>query len=154
MVRLSEDDRHWLDVAIAEARKGREEGGVPIGAALVAEGQLLGAGHNRRVQSGSPIHHGETDALADAGRLPAHTYRRSTMYTTLSPCDMCTGALLLYDIPRVVIGEHETFVGAEDLLRGRGVEVVVADDAECIELMRAFIAEHPQLWHEDIGEEP
>ena len=154
MVRLSEDDRHWLDVAIAEARKGREEGGVPIGAALVAEGQLLGAGHNRRVQSGSPIHHGETDALADAGRLPAHVYRRSTMYTTLSPCDMCTGALLLYDIPRVVIGEHETFVGAEDLLRGRGVEVVVADDAECIELMRAFIAEHPQLWHEDIGEEP
>ena len=154
MVRLSEDDRHWLDVAIAEARKGREEGGVPIGAALVAEGQLLGAGHNRRVQSGSPIHHGETDALADAGRLPAHTYRRSTMYTTLSPCDMCTGALLLYGIPRVVIGEHETFLGAEDLLRSRGVEVVVADDAECIELMRAFIAAHPQLWHEDIGEEP
>jgi creatinine deaminase len=154
MARLSEDDRHWLDAAIAEARKGRDEGGVPIGAALVADGRLLGAGHNRRVQSGSPIHHGETDALANAGRLPARAYRRSTMYTTLSPCDMCAGAVLLYDIPRVVIGEHETFLGAEDLLRGRGVEIVVADDAECIEMMRAFIAEHPQLWHEDIGEDP
>jgi cytosine deaminase len=154
MARLSEDDRHWLDAAIAEARKGRDEGGVPIGAALVADGRLLGAGHNRRVQSGSPIHHGETDALANAGRLPARAYRRSTMYTTLSPCDMCAGAVLLYDIPRVVIGERETFLGAEDLLRGRGVEIVVADDAECIEMMRAFIAEHPQLWHEDIGEDP
>jgi cytosine deaminase len=154
MVRLSEDDRRWLDAAISEARKGGAEGGVPIGAALVADGQLLGAGRNRRVQSGSPIHHGETDALADAGRLPARIYRRSTMYTTLSPCDMCTGAVLLYDIPRVVIGEHETFLGAEDLLGSRGVELVVADDDECIELMRAFIAEHPQLWHEDIGEEP
>jgi cytosine deaminase len=152
-VTLSAEDRRWLDVAIAQARAGRDEGGVPIGAALVADGQLLGAGHNRRVQSGSPIHHGETDALEAAGRLPARTYRRATMYTTLSPCDMCTGAVLLYDIPRVVIGENTTFVGGEELLRSRGVEVVVADDEECVALMRAFIDEHPDLWNEDIGEE-
>jgi cytosine deaminase len=150
---LSEEDRRWLDVAIGEARRSREEGGVPIGAALVADGALLGSGHNRRVQDGSPIHHGETDALAAAGRLPASVYRRSTMYTTLSPCDMCTGAVLLYDIPRVVIGENSTFLGGEDLLRARGVDVVVADDADCVALMREFIELHPQLWHEDIGEE-
>jgi cytosine deaminase len=150
---LTAEDRRWLDVAIAQARTGREEGGIPIGAALVAEGTLLGAGHNRRVQSGSPIHHGETDALAQAGRQPASVYRRSTMYTTLSPCDMCTGAILLYDIPRVVIGENRTFLGGEDLLRSRGVEVIVADDEKCVAMMRAFIAESPQLWNEDIGEE-
>jgi cytosine deaminase len=150
---LSDDDRHWLDVAIAEARGGRDEGGVPIGAALVADGVLLAGGHNRRVQDGSSIHHGETNALERAGRQPARVYRKSTMYTTLSPCDMCSGAMLLYDIPRVVIGENTTFLGAEELLRSRGVEVVVADDAECRELMRAFIAASPELWNEDIGEE-
>jgi cytosine deaminase len=150
---LSPEDRRWLDVAIAEARAGRAEGGIPIGAALVADGELLGAGHNRRVQSGSPIHHGETDALAAAGRQPARVYRRATMYTTLSPCDMCTGAVLLYEIPRVVIGENSTFMGGEDLLRSRGVEVVVADDEGCVAMMREFIAANPTLWNEDIGEE-
>lgn len=150
---LSADDRRWLDVAVGEARAGRDEGGVPIGAALVADGVLLAGGHNRRVQQGSAIHHGETNALELAGRQPASVYRRSTMYTTLSPCDMCSGAILLYDIPRVVIGENATFLGAEDHLRSRGVEVVVADDEECVALMREFIAAHPQLWNEDIGEE-
>jgi cytosine/creatinine deaminase len=152
-VALSETDRHWLDVAIGDARAGLEEGGIPIGAALVADGQLLAAGHNRRVQSGSAIRHGETDALENAGRQPASVYRRATMYTTLSPCDMCTGAVLLYGIPRVVIGENATFMGAEDLLRSRGVEVVLADDEQCMGLMREFIAASPQLWNEDIGEE-
>jgi creatinine deaminase len=151
---LSGDDRRWLDVAIAEARSGRDEGGIPIGAALVADGVLLGGGHNRRVQHGSAIHHGETNALENAGRQPASVYRRATMFTTLSPCDMCTGAMLLYGIPRVVIGESMTFMGAEDLLRARGVEVVVADDEECKTLMREFIAASPELWNEDIGEEP
>jgi cytosine/creatinine deaminase len=127
---------------------------VPIGAVLVADDRLLGAGHNRRVQQGSAIRHGETDALENAGRLAARVYRSATMYTTLSPCDMCTGAVLLYGIPRVVIGENRTFLGAEDLLRSRGVEVVVADDLECVALMAEFIAGHPQLWHEDIGEDP
>jgi cytosine deaminase len=146
-------DRAFLEVAIEQARIGRDEGGVPIGAALVADGRVLGAGHNRRVQLGSAIRHGETDALEVAGRLPASVYHRATMYTTLSPCDMCSGAILLYGIPRVVIGENRTFVGAEDLLRARGVELVVLDDAECIRLMRAFIAERPDVWNEDIGEE-
>jgi cytosine/creatinine deaminase len=153
MAVLSADDRRWLDVAIAQARSGRDEGGIPIGAAIVADGVLLAGGHNRRVQHGSAIHHGETNALENAGRQPASVYRRSTMYTTLSPCDMCTGAMLLYGIPRVVIGENVTFMGAEDLLRSRGVEVVVADDGECKELMRAFIEASPELWNEDIGEE-
>jgi cytosine deaminase len=152
MTGLADGDRQWLDVALKEARTGHAEGGIPIGAALVANGQLLGAGHNRRVQSGSAIRHGETDALENAGRLPASTYRVATMYTTLSPCDMCTGAVLLYGIPRVVIGENRTFVGGEDLLRSRGVEVVVVDDDECSSLMRAFIADNPRLWNEDIGE--
>jgi cytosine deaminase len=126
---------------------------VPIGAALVVDGEVLGAGHNRRVQNGSPILHGETDALERAGRLPASVYRRATMYTTLSPCHMCTGAILLYEIPRVVLGENRTFVGAEDLLRERGVEVVNLDNAECKQLMDDFIAEHPEIWFEDIGED-
>lgn len=142
----------FLEVAIEQARIGREEGGVPIGAALVADGQVLGAGRNRRVQLGSPIRHGETDALEVAGRRPASVYRRSTMYTTLSPCHMCTGAVLLYEIPRVVIGENRTFMGAEDLLRSHGVEVVVVDSEECYRLMQEFIAEHPEIWFEDIGE--
>jgi cytosine deaminase len=150
---MNEEDRRWLDVAIEQARIGRHEGGIPIGAALVADGELLGAGHNRRVQEGSAIKHGETDALEIAGRRPAATYRRATMYTTLSPCDMCTGAVLLYGIPRVVIGENRTFLGAEELLKSRGVEDVVADDEDCVAMMREFIAEHPELWNEDIGEE-
>jgi creatinine deaminase len=143
----------FLEVAIEQARIGRSEGGVPIGAALVADGAVLGAGRNRRVQLGSPIRHGETDALQTAGRQPASVYRRSTMYTTLSPCHMCTGAILLYEIPRVVIGENRTFLGAEDLLRQHGVEVVVAESEECYRLMQEFIAEHPEIWFEDIGEE-
>jgi len=146
-------DRALLRVAIEEAREGLDEGGIPIGAALVVDGQVIGAGHNRRVQRGSPILHGETDALEAAGRQPADVYHRATMVTTLSPCDMCAGAILLYGIPRVVIGENRTFVGAEDLLRSRGVEVVVLDDPECVALMEEFIAARPDLWNEDIGEE-
>ena len=142
-----------LAAAVAEARRGRDEGGVPIGAALVVDGEVIAVGHNRRVQEGSAIKHGETDCLEAAGRLPASVYARATMVTTLSPCDMCTGAILLYKIPRVIIGENRTFLGGEDLLRSRGVEVVVLDDAECIELMEDFIAREPALWNEDIGEE-
>ncbi len=147
------EDKANLALAIAQARLGREEGGIPIGAVLVADGRVLGAGHNRRVQQGSAIRHGETDALENAGRQPASVYARSTMYTTLSPCDMCTGAILLYGIPRVVIGENRTFVGGEDYLRSRGVKVVNLDSRECVELMRAFIEANPELWNEDIGEE-
>jgi len=146
-------DHEFLAHAIEQARIGRGEGGVPIGAALVADGRVLGVGHNRRVQDGSAIRHGETDALENVGRLPASVYRRATMYTTLSPCDMCTGAILLYGIPRVVMGENRTFVGGEDYLRARGVEVVNLDSEDCVELMREFIAEHPEIWNEDIGEE-
>ncbi len=150
---MTADDLRWLSVAREQARLGRAEGGIPIGAALVAgDGTLLAAGRNRRVQLGSATRHGETDALEQAGRLPAAVYRSATMYTTLSPCDMCSGAVLLYDVPRVVIGENRTFLGAEQLLRSRGVEVVVADDEECRALMTAFIAGAPQLWNEDIGE--
>jgi cytosine deaminase len=146
-------DLEFLAHAIEQARIGRDEGGVPIGAALVADGEVLGVGRNRRVQGGSAIRHGETDALENVGRLPASVYRRATMYTTLSPCDMCSGAILLYGIPRVVMGENRTFVGGEDYLRARGVEVVNLDSEECVELMREFIAAHPQIWNEDIGEE-
>jgi cytosine deaminase len=146
-------DQHGLELAKREARAGRAEGGIPIGAALLLDdGTVLGVGHNRRVQDGSAIRHGETDCLERAGRLPATTYARSTMFTTLSPCSMCTGAILLYGIPRVVIGEHRTFLGEEDLLRSRGVEVVVVDDPECVELMTSFITAEPTLWREDIGE--
>ena len=143
--------RELLAAAVAEARVGRDEGGVPIGAALVVDGQVIAVGHNRRVQEGSAIKHGETDCLEAAGRLPASVYARATMVTTLSPCDMCTGAILLYKIPRVIIGENRTFLGGEELLRSRGVEVVVLDDAECIALMEDFIAREPALWNEDIG---
>jgi creatinine deaminase len=138
---------------LEQARIGRAEGGIPIGAALIVDGRVAGAGRNRRVQHGSAIRHGETDALENAGRLPATVYRRATMVTTLSPCDMCTGAILLYGIPRVVIGEHRTFVGGEDLLRARGVEVINLDSAECFELLGGFVAEHPEVWNEDIGED-
>jgi cytosine deaminase len=146
-------DSDLLAHALAEARRGRDEGGVPIGAALVVDGEVVAVGHNRRVQLNSAIRHGETDCLENAGRLPASVYARATMVTTLSPCDMCTGAILLYKIPRVVIGENRTFYGGEDLLRARGVDVVVLDDAECVELMTDFIAREPGLWNEDIGEE-
>jgi cytosine/creatinine deaminase len=146
------DDRQALAVALEQARVGRSEGGVPIGAALVIDGRVVGAGHNRRVQLGSAIRHAETDALENAGRLPALPYRRATMVTTLSPCAMCSGAILLYGIPRVVIGENRTFVGEEDLLRDRGVEIVNLDSAECHAVLQAFIAEHPEIWDEDIGE--
>jgi cytosine deaminase len=146
-------DEELLSVALEQARIGRAEGGIPIGAAILIDGVVVGAGHNRRVQLGSAIHHGETNALEVAGRLPASKYRRATMATTLSPCDMCTGAILLYGIPRLVIGENRTFYGGEDYLRQRGVEVVNLDSAECRDLMQRFIAEHPALWNEDIGEE-
>jgi cytosine/creatinine deaminase len=145
-------DQELLAYAVAEARQGLAEGGIPIGAALVHDGQVLGVGHNRRVQQGSAIRHGETDCLENVGRLPATVYAKSTMVTTLSPCDMCTGAILLYGIPRVVIGENRTFLGAEDLLRSRGVEVVVLDDAECVAMMTSFIEANPSLWNEDIGQ--
>jgi cytosine deaminase len=147
------DDQAFLAIAIEQARIGRDEGGVPIGAVLVADGHVLGSGHNRRVQLGSAIRHGETDALEVAGRLPASVYRRSTMYTTLSPCDMCTGAILLYGIPRVVIGENRTFMGGEDHLRSRGVEVINLESEVCVQLMRDFIAKRPDIWNEDIGED-
>ena len=147
------DDAQLLEVALEQARIGRAEGGVPIGAAILVDGKVVAAGRNRRVQLGSAIRHGETDALELAGRLPASAYRRATMATTLSPCDMCTGAILLYGIPRLVIGENRTFYGGEDYLRSRGVEVVNLDSAACHELMQGFIAEHPDVWNEDIGEE-
>jgi creatinine deaminase len=146
------DDLKFMEAAIEQARKGRSEGGIPIGAALVVGNDVVAAGRNRRVQQGSAIRHGETDALENAGRLPARVYRSATMYTTLSPCDMCTGAILLYGIPRVVMGENRTFVGAEDLLRQRGVEVANLNLDECFQMMSEFIAENPSLWNEDIGE--
>src|SRR6202521_2012397 len=142
----------FLTVAIEEAERSRDEGGIPIGAVLVHDGRIIGRGHNRRVQQGSATLHGEMDALERAGRQPASVYRASTMYTTLSPCAMCTGAMLLYGIPRVVVGENRTFMGEEDLLRSRGVAVEVVQDPRCIRLMEQFIAEHPELWNEDIGE--
>lgn len=142
-----------MEAAIEEAVHGRDEGGIPIGSALVIGGEIVGRGHNRRVQKSSPILHGEMDALEDAGRLAAGDYRRATIYTTLSPCDMCSGAILLYEIPHVVVGENRTFRGAEDHLISRGVVVDVLDDQRCVDLMAAFIAEHPDLWNEDIGEE-
>jgi cytosine/creatinine deaminase len=149
---LAEIGRRYLPAAIAAARQGRSEGGIPIGAVLVGgDGTILGTGYNKRVQQGSAIRHGETDALENAGRLPAAVYASATMVTTLSPCDMCSGAILLYKIPRVVVGEDRTFHGAEELLRSRGVEVAVVDDAECRRLMSEFIAAQPQLWNEDIG---
>ena len=140
-----------MRAAIEEARKGLEEGGIPIGSVLVHGDVILGRGHNRRMQQGSVVLHGEMDALERAGRQPASVYRECTLYTTLSPCAMCSGAILLYGIPRVVIGENRTFLGEEELLRGRGVEVRVLDDAECVEMMTRFIREHPELWNEDIG---
>ena len=147
------DDQKFLDYAIAAAQQGASEGGVPIGGALVVNGDVLGVGHNKRVQLGSAIRHGETDCLENIGRLPASVYAQATMYTTLSPCHMCTGAILLYGIPRVVLGENQTFMGAEDLLRANGVEVVNLDSQVCKDMMAKFISEKPDVWNEDIGEE-
>ncbi|MDD2736861.1 MAG: nucleoside deaminase [Desulfuromonadaceae bacterium] len=141
----------FMLAALEEARKGRAEGGIPIGSVLVHKGQILGRGHNRRVQKGSAILHGEMDALENAGRQSASVYRESVLYTTLSPCSMCSGAILLYGIPQVIIGENRTFMGEEDWLRSRGVQVEVVQNDECIDLMRRFIDEKPELWNEDIG---
>jgi cytosine/creatinine deaminase len=148
---VADDDERWLSVAIEEARQGLSEGGVPVGAALVVDGRLVATGRNRRVQLGSAIRHGETDCLEQAGRLPASSYARATMYTTLSPCDMCTGAILLYGIPRVVMGENTTFTGGEEKLLERGVELVNMRSQECMDLMAEFIRRYPEIWNEDIG---
>ena len=142
----------FMLAAIEEAKAGLSEGGIPIGSVLVHAGKIIGRGHNRRVQKGSAILHGEMDALENAGRHPARVYRESTIYTTLSPCAMCSGTILLYGIPKVIVGENYTFMGEEELLRSRGVEVTVLNDATCQELMRQFIAAKPDLWNEDIGE--
>ena len=144
-------DDDFMRAAIDEARLGLSEGGIPIGSVLVHEGKILGRGRNRRVQRGSVVLHGEMDALENAGRRPASVYRASTLYTTLSPCPMCTGAILLYGIPRVIVGENVTFQGDEDLLRSRGVQVDVLQDARCVKLMGDFIGARPELWNEDIG---
>ncbi|MEP2652517.1 MAG: nucleoside deaminase [Paraglaciecola sp.] len=142
----------FMAAAIEEAQKGLEEGGIPIGSVIVHKGEIIGRGHNRRVQSGSPILHGEMDALENAGRQTAATYRESTIYTTLSPCSMCSGAIILYGISKVVIGENSTFMGEEALLKSKGVSVTVLKNQQCINLMEAFIKAKPELWNEDIGE--
>ena len=141
----------FLKAAIDQARKSLSEGGIPIGSVLVHDGKIIGQGHNCRVQTGSPIDHGETNCLRNAGRLPARVYRECTIYSTLSPCPMCSGAIVLYKIPRVVVGENKTFLGAEDYLRANGIQVEVVQDGECIQLMADFIAAKPELWREDIG---
>lgn len=142
-----------LTAAIQEAKKGLAAGGIPIGSVIVHEGKIIGSGHNKRIQQGSVVLHGEMDALENAGRQPASVYKNSVLYTTLSPCPMCTGAILLYGIPKVVIGENQTFQGSEELLRQNGVEVVVINNNECVEMMQDFIEKNPVLWNEDIGEE-
>src|SRR3954467_5884378 len=142
----------FLDAAIAEARLGAAEGGIPIGSVLVIDGTIVGRGHNRRVQKGSAILHAEMDALENAGRLTARDYRRAVLYSTLSPCDMCSGTALLYRIPRIVIGENKTFRGPEEYVRSRGVAVEVVQHPDCVRLMTEFIRDHPDLWNEDIGE--
>ena len=142
----------YLAAAVDEARKGEAEGGIPIGSVLVVDGEIVGRGHNQRVQQGSAIRHAEMDCLESAGRLSANTYRNATLYSTLSPCDMCSGAILLYGIPHVVVGENRTFQGPEEYLRERGVKVDVVNNADCIQMMRDFILSSPELWNEDIGE--
>lgn len=142
----------FMQAAIDEAQAGFDEGGIPIGSVIVRDGLILGRGHNRRMQEGNPVLHGEMDALQNAGRLPAHIYRECTLYTTLSPCPMCSGAILLYGIPRVVIGENKTFMGEEELLKSRGVELTVLDDPTCVKLMADFIKAYHEAWNEDIGE--
>ena len=146
------DHAPFMQAAIEEARKGRAAGGIPIGSVLVLDGEIIGRGHNQRVQKGSTIRHAEMDCLEEAGRLPASTYQRATLYSTLSPCDMCSGAALLYGIPHVVVGENRTFQGPEEYVRSRGVKVEVLDDPDCIAMMEEFIAAEPTLWNEDIGE--
>lgn len=141
----------FMDAAVDEARKGLEAGGIPIGSVLVIDDKIVGRGHNQRVQQGSSILHAEMHALENAGRLKAADYRRGTLYTTLSPCDMCSGTALLYQIPHIVIGENRTFQGPEDYLRSRGVKLTLLDDQRCIQLMEEFIRQHPELWNEDIG---
>jgi cytosine/creatinine deaminase len=141
----------FLEAAIEEARQGMREGGIPIGSVIVHGGKIVGRGHNRRVQRGSAILHGEMDALENAGRQPASVYRESVLYTTLSPCSMCSGAILLYGISHVIIGENRTFTGEEELLRSRGISINVLQNEECIRLMQEFIHNHPTLWNEDIG---
>lgn len=141
----------FLSAALEQARKSYKEGGIPIGSVLVHNGTIIGAGHNQRIQKGSPVLHGEMDALENAGRLPANTYRESVLYTTLSPCPMCSGTIILYGIPKVVVGENRSFMGEEEWLRSRGVEVVVAESEECYNLMQQFIREKPEEWNEDIG---
>ena len=150
---MTEDHNLYFEEAIKQARKSLSEGGIPIGSVLVHEGRIIGQGHNKRVQKGSAVLHGEMDALENAGRLSANIYRNSTIYTTLSPCSMCSGAILLYEIPRVIIGENKTFMGEEELLRSRGVEVIVLQNDECVQLMTKFIKDNPELWNEDIGED-
>ena len=142
----------FMQAAIEEAKKGLAEGGIPIGSVLVIDGKIVGRGHNRRVQKGSAVLHAEMDCLENAGRLKAKDYQRAVLYSTLSPCDMCSGTVLLYKIPKVVIGENKTFQGPEDYVRSRGVELEILNDAECIKLMEDFIAARPELWNEDIGE--
>ena len=142
----------FLEAALDEARKGRKEGGIPIGSVLVYQGKIIGRGHNRRVQNGSPILHAEMDALANAGRQTAKVYRESTLYTTLSPCAMCSGAIVLYRIPHVVVGENCSFMGEEDWLRSHGITVEIVQDEACIDLMEEFMQAHPELWNEDVGE--
>jgi cytosine/creatinine deaminase len=141
----------FMLAAVEEARQGRLEGGIPIGSVLVHDSRIIGRGHNRRVQRGSAVLHGEMDALENAGRQHAQVYRESVLYTTLSPCSMCSGAILLYGIPRVIVGENRTFLGEEELLRSRGVSVTVLQDPTCIAMMADFIRAHPELWNEDIG---
>ncbi len=141
----------FFQAAMEEARRGLAEGGIPIGSVIVHQGKIIGRGHNRRVQKGSAILHGEMDVLENAGRRSAGVYRQSVLYTTLSPCAMCSGAILLYGIPTVIVGENQTFLGEEALLRSRGVKVEVLQDPSCVEMMKSFIASHPELWHEDIG---
>ena len=141
----------FLDAAVEEAKRGLAEGGIPIGSVLVLDGEIVGRGHNRRVQRGSAILHAEMDCLENAGRLPAVAYRRTTLYSTLSPCDMCSGAALLYEIPRIVVGENQTFQGPEDYVQSRGVRLEIVNDPRCLDLMTAFIEQSPELWNEDIG---
>jgi creatinine deaminase len=145
------DPDQFLEAAIAKARKGRSEGGIPIGSVLVCDGEIIGRGHNRRVQDGSVIHHAEMNCLENAGRRTADVYRRCTIYSTLSPCSMCSGAILLYGIPRVIVGENTTFQGPEEYVRSQGVTVTIVQDPACIRMMQDFIRDHPGLWNEDIG---
>ncbi|MEX2499985.1 MAG: nucleoside deaminase [Wenzhouxiangellaceae bacterium] len=151
-IQAREHDAEFMQAAIEQARQGLAEGGIPIGSVLVCDGRIIGRGHNRRVQRGSVVLHGEMDALENAGRQPAGVYRGATIYTTLSPCAMCTGAILLYGIPRVVIGENRSFTGEEELLRSRGVALTVLGHPDCIALMDRFMRDSPDVWNEDIGE--